>query len=395
MRFRPSLYNDSEPDYAPCMKRIRTNYYWVAPAKYKDAGYSIKTYRLDQQFTDHERAHHCRVLTREMLDWYDGETSGKEPGTWAWLIGRYRHDEYSSLHDVQPSTRAQYVKVLNVIEASIGRVLLSETDFSRMMEWKLTMSRKGRSVSYISKWFRHLGLAISHGVKIGEADCVRIKTIRGEMRIAKPAGRTQYATREDIDKIVALADQMGNSQLALSTLFRFEFMLRGVDVYGEWEPAEGDTSGIMHGNRRWVKGLTWEMFDANLNFFEKVISKTAKSLPEAYKLDLRNTPDIRHRLQAIPAHQRIGPVIVMEDGLPPRADRMTKQFKAAVRACEGIPDNLRISDSRSGGITEARDMVEPMVLRNAAQHTQIGTTDRYVRGRSIDANNVVKLRGQR
>lgn len=397
MRFKPSVWDDSDPDYAPCIKRIRDHFRWTPPKKYRDAGYAIKGIRLEGEAgdgLDRARAHHCRALTRDMLDWYDGITAGKEPGTWAWLIGRYLSDEYSSIHETQPSTRAQYRKELAKIEAGIGNVKLSATDYTRMMQWRLTMEKNGRSRHYISKWFRHIGLPLSHGVKIGDPDCKRIKDIRSEMRIPKPPRRTTFATRDHINLIIPEADRRGWHQLSLASLFRFELMLRGTDVYGEWEPAEDRAGGIVMNGRRWVKGLTWEMFDPEVIYLEKVISKTARSLPEPYRWDLRNVPEIRRRLLQIPAENRIGPVLVMEDGLPPRSDRLTKQFKAVVRSLDDVPDDLRISDYRSGAITEASSLVDPMTLRNAAQHSQITTTDGYVRGRSSAADKVVVLRAQ-
>jgi hypothetical protein len=398
MRFKESIWDDSEPEYAPLIKKIRNHYIWAPSKKYRTAGYAVTTIRLEGTVGDGldiERAAHCRALTREMLEWFDGVTNGREPGTWGWLIGRYLHDEYSSIHDTQPSTRAQYRKELAKIEDAIRNVLLSETDYGRMMQWKIAMQKNGRSVHYISKWFRHLGLPLSHGVKLGDPDCVRIKSIRSEMRIAKPPRRSTFATRRDINLIIPAADARGWRQLSMASLFRFELMLRGTDVYGEWEPAEDKEGGIVHNGRRWVKGLTWEMFDSEVIYLEKVISKTSRSMPEAYRWDLRNVPALRRRLVAIPPEQRIGPVIVMSDGLPPRSDRLTKQFKAIVRSIPDIPDDLRISDYRSGAITEAKSMVDPMTLRNAAQHTQISTTDTYVRGRSGDADKVVQMRNRK
>jgi hypothetical protein len=211
----------------------------------------------------------------------------------------------------------------------------------------------------------------SHGIKIGAKygimnDCLRLKAIRSEIRIPNAAKRSVICTRKEVEAIVFRADELGLWQLSLSVLFRFEFMLR-------------------------VKGLTWEMFDPEVSTFETVISKTAKSLPDPYVFDLTNAPEIRKRLLEIPEDQRVGPVIKMKDAIPPRNDLMTKQFKRIVRDLE-LPEELRISDNRAGGITEAKTMVDPFDLRDAAQHTQISTTDRYVRDRSASANKVVRLR---
>jgi len=316
MRFEKSLWDDSDPTYAPCMKhrKNRGTYFWRPPKKYLDAGYSIKTYTLEGTTGDGldlERARHCRLLTREMLDWYDGETNGRQPDTWGWLIGRYVSDEYSAIQEVQPSTRKKYKEWMKRIENAIGEVLIAETDFERMMGWRKAMLERTvdgkpapRSVDYVSRWFTHFMLVVSHGIKAGDpvsqSHCIRIKTIRGEMRIQSPAARSQAITWDQVQLVVDEADKRGWKQLALSVLLRFEFMLRGVDVYGEWEPAEEGSGGVLFDHKgtvkRWVKGLTWEMISADASSFEKVISKTAKSLPEPYTFDLTDVPDIRRRL---------------------------------------------------------------------------------------------------
>lgn len=391
MRFKPSLWDDSEPDYAPFRKKIRDHYRWIPTPKYLDAGYSIRTYRLPGTVGDSEdlqRAAQCRAMTRELLQWYEGQATGKKPGTWSWLIGRYMCDEYSSFKFVRPNTRAQYRKELNKIELAIGNVLLAETDFTRLMKWQANMREKGRSVSYIAKWFRHWRLALTHGIKIEQAECVRIDVIRSKMRIQAPAAHQSFATRAQIEAIVAAADKKGASHTALATLFQFEYMLRGVDVYGQWEPAEGRQGGVQVNGMIWLDGLTWDMFDAPLQSFTKVISKTRRSMPEPYTFDL--TPDIRTRLQAI--QRRAGPVIILKKtGVPPRAGVVSRGFKELVRDLK-LPDDLRMADSRAGGITEAKSLVDPYTLRDAAQHTQSSTTDRYVRDRSTAANKVVQMR---
>lgn len=405
MHFDDSLWDDSDPTYAPCMKhrKDRGTYFWRPPKKYLDAGYALKTYTLPGRKgdgNDLDRARQCRALTREMLEWYDGETKGRKPGTWGWLIARYTSDQFSAIHEVQPNTRKKYREWMGKIENAIGNVLITDTTFERMMKWRNGMRDKGRSVDYISRWFTHFMLVVSHGIKIGDDEireaCLRIKAIRKEMRIQSPPSRDEAITWEQVRTVVEDADKRGWWQLSLSVLLRFEFMLRGVDVYGEWEPAEEGSGGITweHNGKvkRWVKGLTWEMVSPDVSRIEKLISKTARSLPQPYVFNLTDVPEIRRRLLAIPEDERVGPVIKMEDGLPPRSEKLTKQFKAIVKANPSLPDHLQIRDNRSGGITEGSELVEPMVLRNAAQHTKVETTDRYVRARSAAANKVVSLR---
>lgn len=390
MRFDESLWDDSDPDYAPGMKhrKDRGTYFWTPPKKYKDAGYVIKTIPLDQE-THRARAAKCRELTREMLDWYKGQSAGRHAGTWGYVIARYLADDFSSIWDVRPQTRAGYRKELAIVEAVIGDVRVLDTDYAMLATIKKAMETKGRSTHYIKKWFTHFRLAVSHGIKIGEPGCREVKAIRSEMRIKNPPRRSKFITHDQVNQIVAEADARGWNQLALSVLLRFEYMLRGVDVYGDWSPSEGREGGIRHDDLLWDGGLTWEMFDKDVTQFEKVISKTRDSLPEPYVYLL--IPSIRERLLQIPEGQRIGPVIVMEDGLPPRHGRMSHQFRKVRKSLE-LPEYLQIRDTRSGGITEAKELVDGFALRDAAQHTQITTTDTYVRGRSETANNVVQLR---
>lgn len=397
MNFKKCVWDDSDPTYAPCLKKIRNGYFWVSPEKYRKAGYSIKTIKMDgtaDDGNDLDRAAHARVLTREMLEWFDGATQGREPGTWGWLIARYLADEYSDIHDVRPNTRLKYKKELARVENAVGSVLLSETDFTRLKMWQKAMADKGRSSSFIKKWFTHWGLALSHGIKIGDPDCLRIKSIRSEMRIKNPGRRSIYITRGQVDAIVKEADARGLGFVALSILIRFEFMLRGTDVYGQWEPSEGRGGGIQHHGKMWVDGITWDMITPDVTMLTKVISKTRDSMTEAYEWDLTAVPDIRRRLMAIDKTARTGPVIVAQDGLPPKSDYITKAFKQIVRDL-GLPDELQVRDNRSGGITEAKAMVDPYTLQHAAQHTQQSTTDIYARGRSDSANKVVQMRAKR
>lgn len=404
MHFEQSLWDDSDPTYAPCMKhrKDRGTYFWRPPKKYLDAGYSIKTFKLVGEAGDGqdlERARHCRELTREMLEWYEGQTNGRQPGTWGWLIGRYKADEFSGIWEVRPSTREGYLKELAKIEAAIGGVLIEETNFERMMTWRKAMKEKGRSLHYIKKWFTHWGLVNSHGIKISGHDavrekCLQLKVIREEVRIKNPAPRAAFITREQVEKVVAEADKRRLFHVSLSVLIRFEFMLRGNDVYGQWEPSEGRQGGIQHNGRIWVDGMTWDMISTDLTTISKVISKTRDSLPEPYEFDLMNTPEIRKRLMAVPRDRRTGPVIVLPLGRPPKDGVITRAFKSIVRDLK-LPEDLQIRDARSGGITEAKTMVEPYELRDAAQHTQVTTTNRYARGRSDSANKVVSLRANK
>ena len=90
---------------------------------------------------------------------------------------------------------------------------------------------------------------------------------------------------------------------AVGVLMQYWFGLRAVDVRGQF------IDGV------WADGLTSEMIDPERLCFEKVISKTAKSLNKAYQFDLTNTPNIQRQLidiyVGLPEEDRTGPVAVL------------------------------------------------------------------------------------
>ena len=214
------------------------------------------------------------------------------------------------------------------------------------------------------------------------------------MRIKGGARRQVFITRQDVDVVVAEADRRGWGHLSLSLLLRFELMLRGVDVYGQWVPAENNEGGIRHHGAIWVDGMTWDMVAPDVSQITKQISKTRDSMPEPYTFDLTHLPDLRRRIMAIPMDKRTGPLIVDQSGLPPKQGMVSKRFKIITRHL-GLDEALQIRDGRAGGITEAKAMVDPYTLQHAAQHQNQNTTDRYARDRSGSANKVIEMRAKR
>lgn len=384
-----SVWDDSDPTYAPFLKRIRGAWYWVPSARYVSAGYERKTVRLPDT-TPEARAALCRALTRDLMTWWDRiNGSAHDIGTWGWMAHKYLHDDHSAIHDVRAGTRDTYRRWVETVTQRTGFQPIDATTYAVMSGWTKGMQAEGKSADYIKRWWTHFGLIVSHGIRCEIEGCTKVKAIRGEMRIKTPAPKSVTATRDQVKAIVAEADARGMRLLSLAVLMRFELLLRGVDIYGEWSPAEGRQGGIQHKGMVWDGGLTWDMFSADLSSVTKVVSKTRDRLPEAYTWSLKPLPEIRARLGQM--QSKVGPVFTCDDGLPPRNNMLAKQF-AVVRSALGLPSSLKLMDLRSSGITEAKGLVSPYQLRDASQHTQISTTDRYVRARSDAANAVVEMR---
>lgn len=183
-----------------------------------------------------------------------------------------------------------------------------------------------------------------------------------------------FITREEVNLVVEECDRRGWQHVSLSILLRFKLMLRGNEVYGQWVPREDAQGGIQLHGRIWVDGLTWDHVSTDCMSITKVISKTRDTMPEPYTFNVTPLIDIRTRLASTPKSKRTGPAIVDSTGLPPKQGMMAKRFKAVVRHLK-LDERMQIRDSRAGGITEAKAMVDLRTLQHAAQHQNQNTTD--------------------
>jgi hypothetical protein len=410
MLFDEARMDGSDPTYSPCTRKAKRWFYWRAPKKYITAGFHANTIRLpgeEGDGRDHERSSKARELTRDMLRWYDTEEALVQPGTWLWLIGRFKSDQFSPYNDnVKASTRHGYMQTLKALEEGIGAVRLADTNFERLMIWKRAMNdnfiqrrtaenvdRAERGLSqrpvdpthHVHNRFTALRYLISHGVRIEETDAIRIKTILSEIRITTPRRREVAMTRRQAEAIIAAADQAGNAGFALGFSIQWELGLRAVDVRGQWLDDGG--------RQRWADGLTWDMIDASAKTLRKTPSKTEKASPDAMVFDLTFLPEIRARLMAIPTDQRIGPVIKMDNARPFTKRHWQTTFRKYARAA-GVPDEVYAMDSRAGAVTEAKAAgATPEQRQRFANHSNPAMTERYTRDdKNADVNTVIELR---
>ena len=405
--YRSALWDGSDPLYAPGISWSGKNpdrqyANWKPPAKYKKAGYSVGPIKLDppgRSDDEHQpaRALRCRELTKDMLQWHEEQDQPKvDPTTWKYLIARYKTDEYSPFQEVKENTRAGYIQQLNKLEEVIGHTKIEAMSYEAIKVLQKAMEKKGRSVAYIHRFFNTLRRVANYGkaLKIGPARDVA-ETL-SEMRFQNSPARQVAPTREQVYAIIDAADAEGSKAFALGIMMQYEFALRAVDVRGQWLKADAAEGGIIRNGKRWQDGLTWDMIDADLSVMRKLISKTARSMPEPYEFDLTGTPDIRARLEELRPVDAVGPVIVSgRSGLPYTIYGWSQAW-ARLREKAGLPKDIWMMDTRAGAVTEAKSLgADPYMLRDAAQHKDVHTTDRYSRARSDAANNVVKLRQSR
>lgn len=400
----------ADPNYAPGLSWSGRFARWKAPRKYVEAGYPVKSVKLEPGSPDDEsqpaRALACRQHTLDLLKWWKAQDeSAVDYGTWAYVIGRYRTDPYSPYRETKANTRANYDYLLERWHGAIGHMRVSDLGWTQIKEIEHRMKAKGRSIAYVKRMMTMLRTVAKYGgfaINIPEAR--EVSTILSQMRFTTPQARNVVPTRDQVYAIVAQADAAGDEPVAAGLILQFELNLRAVDVRGQWfeiTEAEFRQGGIVrrverNGSAiysRWQDGLTWEMFTPDCTSFTKVMSKTERNDGEPYTFDLTPLPDLVQRLRRLRGRHPTGPVIVSgRYGLPYEITAWSAAFRR-YRDAAGVPSEVRAMDLRAGGITEAKEMgADPYSLRDAAQHKHLNTTDRYSRARSSSANRVVQLR---
>lgn len=389
-----------DPDYAPGIQ-YRGNWpIWRATKKYIQAGYAVKYVKLREGTRDdgfhRERAERCRELQHDMLMWADGiEANRPAAHTIKWLIGRYKTDEGSDYQRVKANTRRDYDSHLAYWENYIGTVKISSLTFEEIRQIEASMKKKGRSIDFIHRKFERLRAIIKHGALIRADGAKDVRETLSMMTFKMPPKRDVAPSRIQVLRVAVKALRAGYTSFAVGVLLQYEMALRAVDVRGQWLPADGE-GGIVHGGRRWVDGLTWEMFSPDLSGFEKVISKTRDSLPEPIFFPLDTLPRLKALVASLaPPERRVGPVILSSTGLP--YDKRTwASLWAKFRDEARVPSHIKAMDLRAGAISEADAKgASREALSQAAQHTQIETTGRYVRNRGKAVAQVIDIRKRR
>lgn len=386
----------------PTFIQYRTNGYpiWRAPQRYVEMGYEPKWVPLTKGHRDDGlhgvRVAEARDLTRAMLRWADEKIAATPaPETIGWLIERYKMDEGGEYQSVKPNTRRDYDTHLAYWNDYIGIAKVSALTFGEIRSIEASMKKKGRSLDFIHRKFTMLRSIIKHGVLIRAQGAKDVRETLSLIKFKMPPKRDVAPSRIQVYRVVVKALRAGYTSFAAGILLQYELALRAVDVRGQWLPAEGD-GGIVNNGRRWTDGLTWEMVEDDLSGFTKVISKTKDSLPEPIRFDLANLPRIRALLDTLTAPEsRVGPVILSSTGLP--YDKRTWAALWRRFAREGrVPDHIRAMDLRAGAISEADSLgASREALSQAAQHSDIHTTGRYVRGRSKAVAQVIDIRQRR
>jgi hypothetical protein len=156
--------------------------------------------------------------------------------------------------------------------------------------------------------------------------------------------------------------------VALGVAAQFELTPRQVDVIGTWEKLDQaeavQASAVVERGRIWRSGLRFEDFAAG-----RLDVETSKTSTQAV-YDVTAHPLFQQALAAVPASERMEPLVTDERGRP-----VTRRYYLAlyrdVADAAGVPRAVWNMHARHGGATEAQEA--GVALQDIAERTPTST----------------------
>lgn len=385
---------------------------WQARTDIIDRGFEPKSMRLwtGAAPTEAEAAQisdTCNRMQDEMKIFGRGGIPVANPfdGTMRSLLNCYQTDPDSRYHKRRYSTRRNTDTLLRRISERHGHEQLIDIKARTIIGWQKEWSDDGRM---LATWHAIRGLLrvlFSFGFAILEdTECDRLCRVMGSsaLQFEAPKPRRQTMTADHAAAVRQTANHwFGWPCIAMAQAFQFEVMLRQRDVIGEWVPlAEEGTSDVTWKGQKWIRGIRWSEIDENM-----ILIHTTSKKQKPLEFDLRLAPMVMEEFgrylgvdpslvtrDLLPAS---GPIVISTvTGMPYDAGEYRRKWRLIANKAE-LPRAVKNMDSRSGGITEAAEYGAPKDhIKSAATHSNIQTTEGYIRGKAA-ANataNVARIR---
>jgi len=230
--------------------------------------------------------------------------------SFGFLIQQYRTDPESGFHQLRFKTRENYESQLRRLENEMAGDMIASFDEDRIEqkfeEWSGGGARLPMARALLGMVRR---LATFGSTVLKSRDCRELKLTLHDMRFETPTqANNERLTREQAEKIIDKAHEMGLSSIAVAQAFQFDCGLKQKDVIGEWVPrSEPGESDVIDNetNMKWLRGLRWEQIDDNL-----VLRHVTSQRGEAVELPLKDAPLV---LAMISGRKKSnGPIIIAE-----------------------------------------------------------------------------------
>jgi hypothetical protein len=387
--------------------------YWEASATARSRGYLPRTVRLhfDLETFEGRRAleQRCRILTNEMLAWLGDPQDMNKPiydGTLSSLITCYQTDRKSPYQGLAQNTQRGYDDWCRTLERAVGKRRVDRLTGQDLRDCFLALLEPSHSggaprVRLAQACVRSmLSILLNYGAELGLAGCLDLAQVLERMTLRVPKDvRTAWKAKRPPKVAMSYAQALAivleglrrgtrrHRSIALGVAAQFEFTLRQIDVIGEWERIdelkELPSDAIVSHGQVWRPGLRFEQVaDGTLDI------TTSKNETGAV-FDVTVYPLFMQALQAVPAAERTGPLVVDDEGVPLRRRNYQDLYRDIANAA-GVPRTVWNMFARHGGVTEAHESGADLVdIGKHAQHSDLNTTNRHYIVPSVETSRRV------
>lgn len=321
-------------------------------------------------------AAHCRELNLEMLEWLGNPAAlptREYTGLLRSLVDLFKSDPESSYNTSNsPNTRRGYDDLCRPLVERFGDRRIDRLNGRDMRRWfhiLLEPSRPGapprlvlarRCVKVM------MPILLAYGMEVGLLGCAELRKVLVEIdiRVSADVVRRWRAMRvtplpmtaEHAEAIIAEGLRRGtvcHRSLALGVAAQFEMTLSQIDMVGLYQPIPNTAAlppgTVVKRGELWDGGLRYEHFMPDM-ILDTRRHKTGR--PGVY--DLREYPLFMRALEAVPEAERVGPVVVDDDGAPMTRFRYSDLYRE-ITAAAGVPRAVWNMKARNGGASEASD----------------------------------------
>jgi hypothetical protein len=252
------------------------------------------------------------------------------------LVQLYRTHDDSPYQGLLHKTRLNYDTLLMRLEKEHGPVPLADMKYNVLRGWydKWSAGETKKSMGHAMVTMLR-GLA-SFGVKLDIKECERLAIVLRTLRVAQvKRHKPGRMTDKQVADIMEAARDLGVASIGLAQALQHECRLRQLDCIGQWVPMrEPGPDDVVHGDRKWTRGIRWEQIDENL-----VLRHVPSMEKKQIEMDLSKCPLVAAEIKRV-GRKSSGPVIVCELTQRPWTDHDFRRQWRDVAKAAGIPDNL-------------------------------------------------------
>jgi len=327
-------------------------------------------------------------------------------GTVAGLICCYQTDQNSPYRGLAQNTQRGYDDWCRTLERAIGKRRVDRLTGQDLRDCFLALLEPAHPggaprVRLAQACVRSmLSILLNYGAELGLMGCLGLAQVleRMTLRVPKDVRAIWKAKRppklamsyQQAAAIVAEGLDRGTRRyrsVALGVAAQFEFTLRQIDVIGEWERLdrvkELPPGAIVSHRQAWRPGLRFEQVTVG------TLDLTTSKNDTAAVFDVTAYPLFMQALDAVPAVERVGPLVVDDEGMPLRRRHYQDLYRDVANAA-GVPRAVWNMFARHGGVTEAHESGADLVdIGKHAQHRDLNTTNRHYIVPSIDTSRRV------